>query len=49
MLQTQGIDPFTQSAAYYRLTGDAPETNTVEVSVQNASRDAVYAPVRWKR
>ena len=31
-LQTQGLDPFTQSAAYYRLTGDAPEVNTVEVS-----------------
>lgn len=44
MLQTQGLDPFTQSAAYYRLTGDAPEANTVEVSVQNASRDEVYAP-----
>ena len=28
-LQTQGFDPFTQSAAYYRLTGDAPEANTV--------------------
>lgn len=40
-VQTQGFDPFTQSAAYYRLTGDAPEANTVEVSVQNASRDAV--------
>lgn len=40
-LQTQGLDPFTQSAAYYRLTGDALEANTVEVSVQNASRDAL--------
>ena len=49
MLQTQGIDPFTQSAAYYRLTGDAPETNTVEVSVQNASRDAVYAPASMEK
>ena len=36
-LQTQGFDPFTQPAAYYRLTDDAPEANTVEVSVQNAS------------
>lgn len=48
-LQTQGFDPFTQSAAYYRLTGDAPETNTVEVSVKNASRDAVYAPASMER
>lgn len=48
-LQTQGLDPFTQSAAYYRLTGDAPETNTVEVSVQNASRDAVYAPASMEK
>ena len=49
MLQTQGFDPFTQSAAYYRLTGDAPEANTVEVSVQNASRDAVYAPASMEK
>lgn len=49
MLQTQGLDSFTQSAAYYRLTGDAPETNTVEVSVQNASRDAVYAPASMEK
>lgn len=48
-LQTQGFDPFTQSAAYYRLTGDAPEVNTVEVSVQNASRDAVYAPASMEK
>ena len=48
-LQTQGLDPFTQSAAYYRLTGDAPETNTVEVSVQNASRDVVYAPASMEK
>lgn len=48
-LQTQGFDPFTQSAAYYRLTGDAPEANTVEVSVQNASRDAVYAPASMEK
>lgn len=48
-LQTQGLDPFTQSAAYYRLTGDAPEVNTVEVSVQNASRDAVYAPASMEK
>lgn len=48
-LQTQGFDPLTQSAAYYRLTGDAPETNTVEVSVQNASRDAVYAPASMEK
>lgn len=49
MLQTQGLDPFTQSAAYYRLTDDAPEANTVEVSVQNASRDAVYAPASMEK
>lgn len=48
-LQTQGLDPFTQPAAYYRLTGDAPEANTVEVSVQNASRDAVYAPASMEK
>ena len=48
-VQTQGLDPFTQSAAYYRLTGDAPEANTVEVSVQNASRDAVYAPASMEK
>ena len=48
-LQTQGLDPFTQSAAYYRLTGDAPEANTVEVSMQNASRDAVYAPASMEK
>lgn len=48
-LQTQGLDPFTQSAAYYRLTGDAPKANTVEVSVQNASRDAVYAPASMEK
>lgn len=48
-LQTQGLDPFTQSAAYYRLTGDASEANTVEVSVQNASRDAVYAPASMEK
>ena len=48
-LQTQGFDPFTQSAAYYRLTDDAPEANTVEVSVQNASRDAVYAPASMEK
>ena len=48
-LQTQGFDPFTQSAAYYRLTGDAPEANTVEISVQNASRDAVYAPASMEK
>lgn len=48
-LQTQGFDPFTQSAAYYRLTGDEPEVNTVEVSVQNASRDAVYAPASMEK
>lgn len=48
-LQTQGFDPFTQSAAYYRLTGDAPKANTVEVSVQNASRDAVYAPASMEK
>lgn len=49
MLQAQGLDPFTQSAAYYRLTGDAPKANTVEVSVQNASRDAVYAPASMEK
>lgn len=48
-VQTQGLDPFTQSAAYYRLTGDAPKANTVEVSVQNASRDAVYAPASMEK
>lgn len=48
-VQTQGFDLFTQSAAYYRLTGDAPEANTVEVSVQNASRDAVYAPASMEK
>ena len=48
-LQTQGFDPFTQPAAYYRLTGDAPKANTVEVSVQNASRDAVYAPASMEK
>lgn len=48
-VQTQGFDPFTQSAAYYRLTGDAPKANTVEVSVQNASRDAVYAPASMEK
>ncbi len=48
-VQTQGFDPFTQSTAYYRLTGDAPETNTVKVSVQNASRDAVYAPASMEK
>lgn len=48
-LQTQGLDSFTQSAAYYRLTGDAPETNTVEVSVQNASRDEVYVPASMEK
>lgn len=48
-MQTQGFDLFTQSAAYYRLTGDAPETNTVKVSVQNASRDAVYAPASMEK
>ena len=48
-VQTQGFDLFTQSAAYYRLTGDAPETNTVKVSVQNASRDAVYAPASMEK
>lgn len=48
-MQTQGFDPFTQSTAYYRLTGDAPETNTVKVSVQNASRDAVYAPASMEK
>ena len=48
-VQTQGFDPFTQSVAYYRLTGDAPEANTVEVSVQNASRDAVYAPASMEK
>lgn len=48
-VQTQGLDPFTQSTAYYRLTGDAPETNTVKVSVQNASRDAVYAPASMEK
>ena len=36
-------------SAYYRLTGDAPETNTVEVSVKNASRDAVYAPASMEK
>ena len=29
--------------------GDAPEANTVEVSVQNASRDAVYAPASMEK
>lgn len=48
-MQTQGFDPFTQSVAYYRLTGDASEANTVEVSVQNASRDAVYAPASMEK
>ena len=48
-VQTQGFDPFTQPAAYYRLTGDAPKANTVEVSVQNASRDAVYAPASMEK
>ena len=48
-VQTQGFDPFTQSVAYYRLTGDASEANTVEVSVQNASRDAVYAPASMEK
>ena len=48
-LQQQGFDPFTQSAEYYRLTGDAPETNTVEVSVKNASRDEVYAPASMEK
>ena len=49
MLQTQGLDPFTQSAAYYRLIGDAPKANAVEVSVQNASRDTVYAPASMEK
>ena len=48
-VQTQGLDLFTQPAAYYRLTGDAPKANTVEVSVQNASRDAVYAPASMEK
>lgn len=48
-LKQQAFDPFTQSAEYYRLTGDAPETNTVEVSVKNASRDEVYAPASMEK
>ncbi len=48
-LQQQGFDPFTQSAAYYRLTDDAPETNEVEVSLQNASRDEIYAPASMEK
>lgn len=48
-VQTQGLNSFTQPAAYYRLTGDAPEANTVEISVQNASRDAVYAPASMEK
>ena len=48
-VQTQGLNSLTQPAAYYRLTGDAPEANTVEVSVQNASRDAVYAPASMEK
>ncbi len=35
-VQTQGLNSLTQPAAYYRQTGDAPEANTVEISVQNA-------------
>ena len=48
-VQTQGLNSLTQPAAYYRLTGDAPEANTVEISVQNASRDAVYAPASMEK
>lgn len=45
-VQTQGFDPFTQSAAYYRLTGDAPEANTVAeswVSSPQTEEQTAYA------
>ena len=48
-LQTQGFDPFTQPAAYYRLTDDAPEANTVEVSVQKLRATRCMHRLRWKR
>lgn len=43
-LDAQGFDPLTQAAQYYSLCQDAPEANTVGVTVHGASRSTYYAP-----
>ena len=49
-LEKQGFDPFTQVAEYYRLSdsGQKPESNQVRITINNASRDSVYAPASLK-
>ncbi|MFQ9974992.1 MAG: hypothetical protein ACLRVN_01245 [Butyricicoccus sp.] len=37
-MQTQGFDPFTQSVAYYRLTGDASEAKSRQGAERFARR-----------
>ena len=49
-LEKQGFDPFTQVSEYYRLSdsGQKPESNQVRITINNASRDSVYAPASLK-
>lgn len=44
-LAKQGFDPLTQSAAYWALDDNAPETNTVEIETNGATRFYYYAPM----
>lgn len=43
-LYARGFDPLTQTAQYYSLCEDAPESNTLAVSVKTAERDYYYVP-----
>ena len=45
-LNDNGFNPLTQSAQYYSLSErqDKPEANSLKITVNNASRNYVYAP-----
>ena len=44
-LATQGFDPLTQSAQYWQLDENTPETNKMAIQVTGASRQYIYAPM----
>ncbi len=49
-LKEQGFDPFAQVAEYYRLSdsGQKPESNKVQITINGASRDSLYVPSSLK-
>ena len=44
-LKKRGFDPLTQTSSYYALGNEQPESNTVSLQIDNASREYTYIPV----